>query len=104
MNTEKFVEVSPAEIAFSHITFENISDPHLRQCLKELPTSFNLPKETVKLLRVTAAQLLMTSDSFIQGMQGLDPTWKPHEVLVDRDLIECVCDPKSKTDKCKAFQ
>jgi NTE family protein len=79
------------EFSFAELSFDRVRDKRLRRCLEGLPTSFSLPRETVDLLRVTAAQLLMTSEPFIRGMQDLDPAWKPREVVIDKKLIEEVC-------------
>jgi NTE family protein len=80
------------DFTFTELSFDRITDPRLRRCLQELPTSFYLPWETVDLLRVTAAQLLMTSDSFIKGMQELDPAWRPRTVVIDGKLVDAVCE------------
>jgi len=79
------------DFTFTELSFDRIPDPRLRRCLQELPTSFYLPRETVDLLRVTAAQLLMTSDSFVKGMQELDPAWRPRTVVIDGKLVDTVC-------------
>lgn len=79
------------DFTFAELSFDRIKDSHLRRCLQGLPTSFKLPRKTVDLLRVAAAQLLMTSDSFILGMQDLDPSWQPRTVEVDKDLVNAVC-------------
>lgn len=79
------------EFTFSELSFDRIGDPCLRRCLQELPTSFKLPRKTVDLLRVTAAQLLMKSESFEKGMQKLDPKWTPRVVKIDPNLIDAVC-------------
>ena len=81
----------PTAFAFSELSFDRIADPRLRRCLQELPTSFDLPRETVDLLRVSAAQLLMTSASFIKGMRDLDPAWMPRTVAMDEKLVDAVC-------------
>lgn len=82
------------QFTFVELSFDRIRDERLRRCMQELPTSFSLPRQTVDLLRLTAAQLLMTSGPFIKGMQDLDPRWKPHEVVIDPKLIEVVCSPR----------
>lgn len=82
------------EFTFAELTFDDIPDPRLRRCMQGLPTSFSLPRETVDLLRLTARQLLMTSEPFIKGMEDLDPAWKPHEVVIDKKLIDAVCSPE----------
>lgn len=84
---------NPIRTAFSFVelSFDHIEDDHLRHCLQGLPTTFKLPRETVDLLRATAAQLLMTSDSFIRAMQNLDPTWQPRTVTIDQELSTAVC-------------
>jgi NTE family protein len=79
------------DFTFAELSFDKIPDPRLRRCLQELPTSFYLPHETVDLLRMAAAQLLMTSDSFIKGMQELDPAWRPRTVVIDGKLVDVVC-------------
>ncbi|MBN2429811.1 MAG: patatin-like phospholipase family protein [Deltaproteobacteria bacterium] len=79
------------DFTFAELSFDRIDDPHLRRCLQELPTSFKLPRQTVDLLRVSAARLLMTSESFKTGMQGLDPEWTPREVQIDPQLVDAVC-------------
>jgi predicted acylesterase/phospholipase RssA len=79
------------EYSFTELSFDRISDEHLRRCLQELPTSFHLPERTVDLLRVSAAQLLMNSKSFIDGMRGLDPAWNPGPVVIDPKLVNEVC-------------
>lgn len=76
---------------FAELSFDRIPNPRLRRCLQELPTSFYLPRKTVDLLRVTAAQLLMTSESFIKSMQGIDPAWMPRTVVIDAKLVDAVC-------------
>ncbi len=83
------------EFTFVELSFDRLKDDRLRRCLQGLPTSFNLPKETVDLLRLTAAQLLMTSEPFLKGMQDLGPTWKPREIVIDKKLIDAVCGPES---------
>lgn len=80
---------------FAEISFDWIQDDHLRRCMQGLPTSFSLPRETVNLLRLTAAQLLMSSGPFINGMQDLDPAWIPRKVVIDPALIAVVCGPAS---------
>jgi NTE family protein len=47
------------DYTFTELSFDRIPDEHLRRCLQELPTSFDLPHGTVDLLRVTAAKLLI---------------------------------------------
>ena len=79
------------EFTFAELSFDRIRDDRLRRCMQELPTSFSLPRQTVDLLRLVAGQLLMTSEPFIKGMQSLDPSWKPHEVVIDKELIADVC-------------
>ena len=76
---------------FAELSFDRIQDPRLRRCLQELPTSLYLPRETVDLLRVAAAQLLMTSESFVKGMQGIDPAWMPRTVVIDSKLVDTIC-------------
>lgn len=76
---------------FAELSFDHIEDVHLRHCLQSLPTSFKLPRKTVDLLRISAAQLLMTSEPFIKGMQNLDPSWQPRKVDIDEDLVTAVC-------------
>ncbi len=61
------------------------------RCLQALPTSLALSRKTVDLLRVAAAHLLMTSESFEEGMQNLDREWKPREVKIDAELVDAVC-------------
>jgi NTE family protein len=80
------------DFTFSELSFDWIEDSRLRRCLQELPTSFKLPQKTVDLLRVTAARLLMTSESFKKGMQNLDPEWTPRDVKIDPNLIDAVCE------------
>jgi predicted acylesterase/phospholipase RssA len=80
------------DFTFSELSFDRIEDSRLRRCLQELPTSFKLPQKTVDLLRVTAARLLMTSESFKKGMQNLDPEWTPRDVKIDPNLIDVVCE------------
>ena len=80
------------DFTFAELSFDRIRDDRLRRCLQELPTSFSLPRKTVDLLRQAAAQLLMTSEPFIGGMQDLDPTWKPLEIVIDPKLVHDVCD------------
>ncbi|MDD2337677.1 MAG: patatin-like phospholipase family protein [Geobacteraceae bacterium] len=82
------------DFTFAELTFDDIPKPHLRRCLQGLPTSFSLPKKTVDLLRETAGYLLMNSDSFNDGMKRLDPSWKPWEVIIDKNLIDEVCGPE----------
>lgn len=79
------------DFTFAELSFDRIQDDRLRRCMQELPTSFSLPRKTVDLLRMVGRQLLMTSEPFIKGMQSLDPTWRPHEVLIDKELIDAVC-------------
>jgi len=79
------------KFTFAELSFDRIQDARLRRCMQELPTSFSLPRKTIDLLRLTAAQLLMTSEPFINGMQELDPTWKPHEVVIEKELVDAVC-------------
>jgi len=79
------------DFTFVELTFDDIPDPDLRRCLQELPTSFSLPAKTVDLLRSAAGYLLMSSEEFIDGMQRLDSSWKPREVVIDGRLIDEVC-------------
>jgi len=79
------------DFTFSELTFDDIPNPRLRRCLQELPTSFSLPRATVKLLRASAGYLLMNSTEFVAGMQRLDPTWQPHSVDIDPVLVDKVC-------------
>ena len=79
------------DFTFAELSFDRIEDQHLRRCLQELPTSFKLPRDTVDLLRVAAAHILMTSESFIDGMQELDPEWQPRDVKIDPQLVNAVC-------------
>jgi NTE family protein len=79
------------DFTFSELTFDAMPDPRLRQCLQQLPTSFVLPEKTVDLLRKTAGYLLMNSTDFVAGMQRLDPTWTPREVVIEKELIDNVC-------------
>jgi NTE family protein len=79
------------DFTFAELSFDRIPDSRLRRCLQELPTSFYLPRKTVDLLRMTAAQLLMTSESFVKGMQGIDPAWLPRTVVIDSKLVDSVC-------------
>ena len=76
---------------FSELSFDRIEDPRLMRCLQALPTSLALSRKTVDLLRVAAAHLLMTSESFEEGMQNLDREWKPREVKIDAELVDAVC-------------
>jgi hypothetical protein len=82
-----------AKFAFVELSFDRIRDDRLRRCLEELPTTFSLPKNTVDLLRVSAAQLLMTSEAFIEAMHDLDSTWTPSHVAIDPKLVDAVCSP-----------
>lgn len=79
------------DFTFAELTFDDIPDPHLRRCLQELPTPFYLPENTVDLLREAAGYLLMHSDEFVRGMKRLDPSWRPREVVMDKELISKVC-------------
>lgn len=79
------------DFTFAELSFDRIEDSRLRRCLQELPTSFDLSRKTVDLLREAAAQLLMTSESFKEGMQNLDSSWSPREVKIDPRLIDAVC-------------
>ena len=79
------------DFTFAELTFDDISDPRLRVCLQELPTSFSLPEKTVDLLRAAAAYLLMHSNDFVSGMKRLDSTWQPLQVTIDGKLIDEVC-------------
>ena len=81
------------DFTFTELTFDDISDPRLRRCLQELPTSFSLPAKTVDLLRQAAGYLLMNADDFINGMKHLDPSWRPRQVGIDGKLIDEVCGP-----------
>lgn len=81
------------DFTFAELTFDDITDPRLRSCLQGLPTSFSLPAKTVDLLRAAAAYLLMNSAGFIEGMERLDPSWRPREVVIDPKLIGEVCGP-----------
>ncbi len=81
------------DFTFAELSFDYIKDDHLRHCLQSLPTSFKLSRETVDLLRVSAARLLMTSEPFIRGMQNLDVTWQPRSVDIDPTLVTAVCGP-----------
>jgi len=80
-----------SDFTFAELTFDDIADPHLRRCLQELPTSFSLPRKTVDLLRVAAGYLLINSDDFVSGMQRLDPSWQPRQIVIDPALINEVC-------------
>ena len=62
-----------------------------RSNLRVVPTSFKLPGQTVDLLRASAAQFLMASESFKKGMQNLDPEWMPRDVNIDPGRIDAVC-------------
>jgi NTE family protein len=79
------------DFTFSELNFDDMPDPRLRQCLQKLPTSFVLPEKTVDLLRKAAGYLLMNSTDFIAGMKRLDPAWKPLEVVIEKELMDCVC-------------
>jgi predicted acylesterase/phospholipase RssA len=79
------------DFTFAELTFDDLTDPRLRRCLQELPTSFSLPGKTVDLLRAAAGYLLMHSQDFIEGMTRLDPSWKPRLVTINGKLIDEVC-------------
>jgi hypothetical protein len=81
------------DFSFAELTFDDIPDPRLRGCLQELPTSFSLPVKTVDLLRATAAYLLTNSGDFVGGMERLDTSWRPGNVVIDPKLIDDVCGP-----------
>ena len=87
------------DFTFAELTFDDIPDPRLRQCLQELPTSFELPKETVDLLRLSAGFLLMNSQEFVNGMKRLDPSWQPRQIIIDGQLIDTVCGPVAEVGK-----
>ncbi|MGE4403177.1 MAG: patatin-like phospholipase family protein [Desulfobulbus sp.] len=77
--------------SFTELSFDRVRDKHLRRCLQELPTSFALPRKTIDLLRQVAAESLMTSKSFIDGMRHLDPAWNPESIVIDPKLVNEVC-------------
>jgi len=79
------------DFSFAELTFDNIPDLRLRRCLQGLPTSFSLPVKTVDLLRDVAAYLLMNSADFVNGMERLDTSWRPRQVVIDPTLIDEVC-------------
>lgn len=79
------------DFTFAELTFDDIRDPRLRTCLQGLPTTFSLPGKTVDLLREAARFLLMNSSAFIEGMQRLDHSWKPREVVINPGLVDEVC-------------
>jgi predicted acylesterase/phospholipase RssA len=79
------------DFTFSELSFDDIADPRLRRCLQELPTTFSLPAKTVDLLRVAAGYLLMHSGDFVEGMQRLDPEWRPRQFIIDKKLVDEVC-------------
>jgi predicted acylesterase/phospholipase RssA len=57
-------ELYAVDIAVSHVSFDMIEDPKTRFEFKNLPTTFKLPPETVKVLRDTAADLLRKDPEF----------------------------------------
>jgi NTE family protein len=79
------------KFSFCELSFERVKDNCLRRYLQALPTNFNLDATAVDLLTQVAAQLFNQSDEFIKGMQQLDPTWKPRQVVISPDLIKKVC-------------
>jgi predicted acylesterase/phospholipase RssA len=81
------------DFTFAELTFDDIPDPRLRGCLQGLPTTFSLPGKTVDLIRSAAAYLLMNSADFVGGMERLDPSWRPREVVIDPKLVDAVCGP-----------
>jgi hypothetical protein len=89
--TEIDIPFIATDFTFTELTFDDISDTHLRQCMQELPTTFSLPEETINLLRIVARYLLMTSDEFITGMKRIDPAWQPQKIIIDSNLIDRVC-------------
>jgi predicted acylesterase/phospholipase RssA len=90
----KIINPIATDFTFAELTFDDIADPRLRVCLQALPTSFSLPAKTVDLLRSAAASLLMNSRQFVEGMQRLDPLWRPRKVVIDPGLIDDVCGPR----------
>ena len=82
------------DFSFTELTFDDISDTHLRTCLQELPTTFALPGKTVDLLRLSARHLLMNSADFAVEMKRLDPNWEPQKISIDEKLIDDVCGPR----------
>ena len=92
-NAQQIDNPITTDFTFAELTFDNIPDPRLRRCLQGLPTTFSLPAPTVDLLRTAAAYLLMNSNEFVGGMQRLDPSWQPHQVVIDGKLVDEVCGP-----------
>jgi len=57
-------EVSKIEYDIIHITFASIADEEEREFFENLPTSLQLPPETVDRLRAKAGELLYQSEEF----------------------------------------
>jgi predicted acylesterase/phospholipase RssA len=93
-NAPRIANPITTDFTFAELTFDDIPDPRLRQCLQGLPTSFSLPEKTIGLLRAAAGHLLMSSDGFVAGMKRLDPSWQPLYVTIDAKLVDEVCGGK----------
>jgi NTE family protein len=63
--------VPPVEFTVIDVSFDAVADPHLREYLQNLPTTFALPDEAVDRLRATAAALLRDSPAFRRLVEAL---------------------------------
>jgi NTE family protein len=64
-------EVPPVEFTVIDVSFDAVADPHLREYLQNLPTTFALPEEAVDRLRETAAALLRDSPALRRLVEAL---------------------------------
>jgi len=66
----------PPGLHFIYLGFDNVRDDRLRNRLNALPTSFNLPREDVDLLRRTGCTLLRDSVRFADLIKALGTKFK----------------------------
>jgi len=59
------------KIYLVEVAFDFLSDQTERACLEELPTSFSLPREATKRLRIAGGNLLRESDGFKELLEDI---------------------------------
>ncbi len=67
-------DISDIDLEIIHITFEEITDEEERKFFENLPTSLQLPPETVDRVREKAGELLYQSEEFRRLIAGLGGT------------------------------
>jgi NTE family protein len=93
--------VRPVDLHAIEISFEEFHGTpgrdRLRRCLEELPTSFQLTRDQVDLLRRAGYVLVLASDAFNKAMAAIDATWMPRSAAIDPVLVERAC-PAGRRD------